>query len=75
MEKPGQPSNYLCEQFYQFLLKEFFLPALRRKFQVSLAQLQKELDIFVDAYNATQRKRENGLNGAPHPPANFPVDL
>jgi hypothetical protein len=75
MERLGQPGNYLCEQFYRFLLKEFFLPALRRKFQFSLTQLQKELDAFVDASNATQKKRENDSNRAPHSSANFPVDL
>jgi hypothetical protein len=75
MEHPGQPCNYLCEQFYRFLLKEFFLPALRRQFQFSLTHLQKELDSFVDAYNAMQNKRENDPNSAPHSSANFPVDL
>jgi hypothetical protein len=75
MQQSGHPCNYLCEHFYRFLLKEFFLPALRRKFQFSLTQLQKELDTFVDAYNALQSKRENDLTSAPHPFANFPVDL
>jgi hypothetical protein len=75
MEQPGQPSNYLCEQFYRFLLKEFFLPALRRKFQFSLSELQKELDTFVSDYNLMQKKREYEQNSAPPPSANFPVDL
>jgi hypothetical protein len=74
-EQPGQPYNYLCESFYRFLLKEFFLPALRKKFQMSLDGLQKDLDTFVEAYNAMQMKRENQIKNAPHPPANFPVDL
>lgn len=74
-EQPGQPYNYLCEQFYRLLLKEFFLPALRKKFQLSLDGLQKDLDAFVEAYNAMQMKRQNQIKNAPHPPANFPVDL
>jgi hypothetical protein len=49
--QPGHPDNHLCEEFYRFLLKEFFLPALRRKFQITLDSLQKDLDIFVQAYN------------------------
>lgn len=75
MEQPGQPCNYLCEQFYRFVLKEFFLPALRRKFQFSLDDLQKGLDIFVEAYNAMQMKRGNQRKNALPPPVNFPVDL
>jgi hypothetical protein len=49
--QPGHPDHHLCEEFYRFLLKEFFLPALRRKFQITLDNLQKDLDIFVQAYN------------------------
>jgi hypothetical protein len=64
---PGQPDNYLCEQFYRLLLKEFFLPALRKKFRLSLDELQKDLDAFVEAYNAMQMKRENELKSAPLP--------
>jgi hypothetical protein len=75
MQQPGQPCNYLCEQFYRFLLKEFFMPALRRKFQFSLDDLQKGLDIFVEAYNAMQMKRGNQRKNAPPPSVNFPVDL
>jgi hypothetical protein len=74
-DEPGQPCNYLCEQFYRFLLKEFFQPALRKKFQLSLNDLQKDLDTFVDAYNAMQKKHgietRNGLPSL----TNFPVDL
>jgi hypothetical protein len=75
MQQPGQPCNHLCEQFYRFVLKEFFLPALRRKFQFSLDDLQKGLDIFVESYNAMQMKRENQSKNAPPPSVNFPVDL
>jgi hypothetical protein len=57
------------------LLKEFFLPALRRKFQLSLDELQTDLDTFVEAYNAMQMKRENEMKNGLHPSANFPVDL
>jgi hypothetical protein len=58
MDQPSHPNNFLCEQFYRFLLKEFFLPALRRTFQVSLDELQKGLDTFVQAYNAAQMSHE-----------------
>ena len=27
-DRPGHPDDRLCEQFYRFLLKEFFMPAL-----------------------------------------------
>ena len=61
MDQSSQPYNYLCEQFYRFLLKEFFQPALRRKFQLSLDELQKDLDAFVEAYNAAQMKHERDM--------------
>jgi len=74
-DQPGHPDNYLCEEFYRFLLKEFFLPALRKTFRLSLDGLQKDLDTFVEAYNAMQMKRENQMKNPPLPQANFPVDL
>ena len=72
----GHPYNHLCEQFYRFLLKEFFLSALRKKFQLSLDELQKDLDTFVEAYNALQMKPRNDVKRRQISPiANFPVDL
>jgi hypothetical protein len=73
--RPSHPDNFLCEQFYRFLLKEFFLPALRKTFRLSLDSLQKDLDAFVESYNAMQIKGENQMKNPPHAPANFPVDL
>jgi len=52
--QPGQPYVYLCEQFFRLLEKEFFQPELRRKFQLSLEELQKSLDVFVEAYNTSR---------------------
>jgi hypothetical protein len=75
MDQPSHPNNFLCEQFYRFLLKDFFLPALRRTFQVSLDDLQKDLDTFIEAHNAAQMKHEIEMKSGLHPPANFPVDL
>jgi hypothetical protein len=69
-----QGEKVLCRHI-PLIAEEFFLPAMRRKFQFSLTQLQNELDTFVDTYNAMQLKREYDLTSAPHPPANFPVDL
>jgi len=73
--QPSHPDNYLCEQFYRFLLKEFFLPALRKTFRLSLDSMQKDLDSFVETYNAMQMNRENQMKNTPQPQANFPVDL
>lgn len=75
MDQPGHPKHHLCEQFYRFLLKEFFMPALRRKFQLSLQGLQRDLDVFVDAYNAMQMRHEIVMKREPPPATNFPVDL
>ena len=55
-DQPRHPDNYLCERFYRFLLKEFFLQALRRNYQMSLSKLQGELDEFVEGYNAGRLK-------------------
>jgi hypothetical protein len=75
INQPGHPDHHLCEQFYRFLLKEFFLPALRKKFKLTLGEMQKDLDTFVGAYNALQMRSKNELKSAPQPSANFPVDL
>jgi hypothetical protein len=50
---------YLCEDFYWFVLKEFLQPELRKKFHLSLDELQKDLDVFVETYNAMQAKRDD----------------
>jgi hypothetical protein len=75
MDQSSQSNIYLCEQFYRFLQKEFFQPALRRKFHMSLDELQKGLDAFVEAYNTARMNHEQKINEGPHPSANFPVDL
>jgi hypothetical protein len=75
INQPGQPYNYLCEQFYRFLKKEFFQPALRRKFQLSLDDIQRDLDTFVEAYNAAQMKHPSETKNNAPPAAKFPVDL
>ena len=56
-DQPGKPYNYLCVQFYRFLQKEFFQPALRKKFMLSLDELQADLDAFMETYNGMQWKR------------------
>jgi hypothetical protein len=66
--QPGHPDNHLCEEFYRFLLKEFFLPTLRRKFQITLDSLQKDLDIFVQGYN----KARLNIDSRPSASSEFP---
>jgi hypothetical protein len=55
-DRPGTPHNYICLQFYRLLQKKFFQPALREKFSFSLEEMQKDLDAFIDEYNAAQLK-------------------
>jgi hypothetical protein len=74
-DQPGHPDNYLCEQFYRLSLKDFFLPALRMKYELSLGDLQRDLDKFVETYNAARFDEERVLESAPRPSPNFPVDL
>ncbi len=47
----NEAQNELCDRFYTVLLNEFLLPALRKKFRLSLDDLQRDLDAFVDAHN------------------------
>lgn len=75
MDQPGVPHIHVCEKFYGLLLKKFFPVALRKTFRLSLNELQKDLDTFVEAHNAQQKKPENEMSGVPHPSANFPVDV
>jgi hypothetical protein len=56
-DEHGKPYNYLCLQFYELLLKEFFPLAHRSHFHQSLSEIQNEPDAFANAYNATQIKR------------------
>ncbi len=71
----SRPYNYICEQFYRLLLKEFFLPALRTRFDLTLVELQRKLDAFVQSHNSTQLERAAGELRL-HPFAiNFPIHL
>lgn len=66
LDRRDHPYFYLCEQFYWFLVKEFLQPALRKKFQVSLEELQRQLDMFLEAYNAMIAKRSRSEASMPH---------
>jgi hypothetical protein len=48
----SRPYNFMCEQFYRTLLKDFFPVALRRNFQLTLSELQIELDSFLETHNS-----------------------
>jgi len=75
VDDSSRPDNHLCEQFYRLLLKEFFMPALRKKFDLSLADLQKNLDAFVEEYNSRRLRQDAESPGKTLAAANFPVDL
>ena len=51
MDLTSESHSRSCDQFYRFLAREFFAPALRRNYHQSFAKLQQELDVFVEAYN------------------------
>ncbi len=57
ISQPGKPHSYLCVQFYRYLQSEFFQPALRTKFMLTLDELQTDLDAFMETYNAMRWKR------------------
>jgi hypothetical protein len=71
----GDPDYYACEELYWFLRKEFFQPALRKQFQLSLEELQRDLDAFVEHYNSSKHLREDAMQTNTRPSVNFPVDL
>jgi len=52
IEHARHSSNFLCQEFYRYLLNNFFPDALRRNFPMSLRDLQNDLDTFVKAHNA-----------------------
>jgi hypothetical protein len=56
-DKSDEEYHDLCDRFYTVLLNEFFLPALRKKFRLSLDDLQRDLDVFIQAHNAAYLKR------------------
>jgi hypothetical protein len=51
------------------------MPALRKKFDLSLADLQKNLDAFVEEYNSRRLRQDAESSGKTLAAANFPVDL
>ena len=44
-------TNGICERFHKTILHEFYQVAFRRKIYVSLEELQKDLDEWLDFYN------------------------
>ena len=75
MAHRGHPHDDSCERFYSFLQKEFFQPALRKTFRVSLEQLQRELDAFLAAYNFKRNALKIKSRVAAPPFADFPFEL
>ncbi len=75
IDSSAEPDNYLCWQFYQFLRKEFFPQALRKSFHLSLDDLQKDLDAFIEAYNSGRMKPTAEAESAKRLAANSPVHL
>ena len=45
-------TNGICERFHQTIQNEFYASAFRRKLYESLAQLQADVDAWVESYNA-----------------------
>ena len=44
-------TNGICERFHKTILQEFYQPTFRRKLYSTLAELQADLDIWLDYYN------------------------
>ena len=41
----------LCERFHKTVLNEFYHVAFRKKIYMTLEELQKDLDIWLEEYN------------------------
>ena len=46
-------TNGICERFHKTILQEFYQVAFRRKIYASLAELQTDLDAWIQYYNHT----------------------
>jgi hypothetical protein len=66
LDRSGQITNSLCEEFFHVLQREFFTPALRKRFQQSLVSLQQDLDAFVETYNSL--RTDFGTDAQERPP-------
>ena len=45
-------TNGICERFHQTIQNEFYASAFRRKLYHSLEQLQADVDVWMEEYNA-----------------------
>jgi len=64
---PGsQESNGFCERFHRTVQEEFFAVAFRKTTYESIAQLQADLDRYLDFYNRERPHRAIG-HRAGHP--------
>lgn len=48
---PAAMDNPMCTQFHRILEEEFFLPTLRKNFNLHLDTMQSNLDVFLKHYN------------------------
>jgi transposase InsO family protein len=53
-------TNGICERFHKTILQEFYQVAFRRKLYASIAELQIDLDIWIDQYN-TERTHQGKM--------------
>jgi transposase InsO family protein len=50
-------TNGICERFHQTIQNEFYASAFRRKLYHSLEELQADVDVWMEGYNANVRTR------------------
>lgn len=53
-------TNGICERFHKTILQEFYQVAFRRKIYASIAELQTDLDAWVEHYN-TERTHQGKM--------------
>ena len=53
-------TNGICERFHKTVLQEFYQVAFRRKLYASIAELQTDLDAWINHYN-TERTHQGKM--------------
>jgi len=67
-------TNGICERFHKTVLQEFYQVAFRRKLYASIAELQIDLDAWINHYN-TERTHQGKMCCGRTPMATMPAGM
>jgi len=49
-------TNGICERFHKTILNEFYQITFRKKLYATMAELQKDLDDWIEYYNTADQR-------------------